>query len=146
MVSPQVTSALVMGVLAVIVVAAVARSRPWESYRPAAVGVELGETPGGGGAASRTDGTGLWVGLFLVLALGALAGVGLFVSSAGASAGLLSGPIAVGAALFVGAYLVLGVYVTARGRGHPSSMAAAETATVCGVLFLIAVSTQLIGA
>jgi len=147
MVSPQVTSALVMGILAVIVIAAVARSRPWVSYRPQPVeGVGAARSLGEDGGRPNTDETGLWVGLFLVLALGAVAGVGLFVSSAGASAGLLSGPIAVGAALFVGAYLVLGVYVTARGRGHPSSMAAAETATICGLLFLIAVSTQLIGA
>jgi hypothetical protein len=113
MISRQVTSAVVMGVLAATVIAAVARSRPWERYRPAPV--DTGGNTRTGERGPATDETGLWVGLFLVLALGAVAGVGLFVSSAGASAGLLSGPIAVGAALVVGVYLVLGVYVTARG-------------------------------
>lgn len=144
MVSPQVTSALVMGVLAVIVIAAVARSRPWQRYQPGVT--EESETGRSPGSAGGDDGTGLWIGLFLLLSLGAVAGVGVFVTSATTSMGLLSGPIVIGSALFVGIYLVLGVYVTATQRGHPKSMAAAETATVVGALFLLAVSTQLIGA
>lgn len=136
-----------MGVLAAIVVAAIARSRPWHSHQPGATDdTGTGWSPAGYEEESTLSGTGVWIGLFLVLAVGAVAGVGLFVSSAAAPTGLLSGPIVLASALFVGIYLVLGVYVTAKTRGHPRSMAAAETATVCGALFLVAVATQLIGA
>jgi len=147
MASPQITSMLVMGVLAVIVIAALARSRPWYSHQPGATDdSETGWSPGGYESESVPAGTGIWIGLFLVLAVGAVAGVAVFVSSSAAPSGLLAGPIVIVSALFVGIYLVLGVYVTAKARGHPSSMAAAETATVGGALFLIAVATQLVGA
>jgi ABC-type multidrug transport system permease subunit len=147
MVSPQITSMLVMAVLAVIVIAALARSRRWHSHQPGATDDGgTGWSPGGYEAESLLTGTSVWIGLFLVLAVGAVAGVALFVSSSAAPSGLLAGPIVLVSALFVGLYVVLGVYVTAKARGHPSSMAAAETATVGGALFLIAVASQLIGA
>jgi len=147
MVSPQVTSMLVMGVLAAVVIGALARSRPWYSHTPSAMDdTESGWVPGGYEERSVFSGTGVWVGLFLVLAVGAVVGVGLFVSSSAAPTGLLSGPILVVAGLFVGVYMALGVYVTATARGHPKSMAAAEMAAVCGALLLVAVSSQLIGA
>lgn len=147
MVTAQVTSMLVMGVLAAVVIAAIARSQPWQSYQPdtnEAIGP--GRSSAGREQDSMLGGTGVWIGLFLLLSLGAVAGVALFVTSGAAPTGLLSAPIVIGSALFVGIYLVLGVYVTAMQRGHPRSMAAAETATVVGALFLVAVSMQLIGA
>jgi len=138
---------LVMGVLVAVVIGALARSRQWYSHTPGAID-DTGEgwSTGGHEQSSPLSGTGVWIALFLVLAVGAVVGVGLFVSSAAAPTGLLSGPIVVVAALFVGVYMALGVYVTAKARGHPKSMAAAEMAAVCGALLLLAVSSQLIGA
>jgi len=136
-----------MGVLAAVVIGAIARSRPWYSHVPGARDDgEAGWEPGGNEQSSILSGTGIWIALFLVLAVGAVVGVGLFVSSTAAPTGLLSGPIVVVAALFVGVYMALGVYVTATARGHPKSVAAAEMAAVCGALLLLAVSAQLIGA
>ncbi|PSP95066.1 hypothetical protein BRC91_03420 [Halobacteriales archaeon QS_4_62_28] len=147
MVSSHVTSMLVMGILAGIVIAAIARSRPWHQYSPRATSdTEAGWSPDDQDGQSVLSGTGLWAGAFVLLSVGAIAGVVVFVSNPAAPTGLLSGPIAVAAGLFVAVYVVLGVYITATQRGHPKSLAAAETATVTGALFLLAVATQLIGA
>jgi len=146
MVSAQVTSMLVMGALAVIVIGALARSRQWHSHSPrASSDTEAGWSPGERNQESPGS-MGLWVGAFVLLAVGTIAGVAVFVTNPAAPSGLLSGPIAAAAGLFVAVYVVLGVYVTATQRGHPRSLAAAETATVTGALFLLAVATQLIGA
>ncbi|WP_276276451.1 hypothetical protein [Haloarcula regularis] len=41
-------------------------------------------------------------------------------------------------------YLLFGVYISAKRRGHPSSLAAAESATVAGTLFLVAITVRLL--
>jgi len=76
--------------------------------------------------------------------LGAVGGVFAFVTNPNAPGELFSLPVPPSAASCWG-YLLYGTYSAAKGRGHPSSIAAAETATLAGALFLVAVSSQLIG-
>lgn len=140
MAASQLASALVMGLLVAIVVAAVVRARRWRRYSPVPeAGAERRPLPG----ATTDEPVGLWVAVFAVAALGAMAGAVALVSTPGLA--LTSGPVLLGAAGVVAAYLLTGVYVLARERGHPESLAVAETATVVGALFLVAVSLQLVG-
>ncbi len=141
-----VASTLLMGTLVVLVLVAVLRSRRWYDYSPepdadatADWAVEARERP------PVLERPTTWVVGFLALMLAAVGGVFLFVTSASAPAGLLSPPVLAVGGLLLGGYLLLGVYNAARGRGHPSSIAAAETATVFGALFLLGVASQLIG-
>ncbi|WP_225332908.1 hypothetical protein [Halomicrobium urmianum] len=141
MAATQLASALVMGALVAIVVAAVVRGRRWRQYAPRPdENVEARPLPGG----AAEDPVGLWVAAFVVAALGAMAGAVALVSTP--DLGLTSGPVLIGAAGIVSLYLLSGVYFLARERGHPNSLAVAETATVVGALFLAAVAAQLIGA
>ncbi len=141
MAASQLASALVMGALVAIVVAAVVRGRRWRQYAPQP-DEDVEGRPLSAGAAE--DPVGLWVAAFVVVALGAMAGAVALVSTP--DLGLTSGPVAIGAAAIVSLYLLSGVYFLARERGHPNSLAVAETATVVGALFLAAVAAQLIGA
>lgn len=138
-------SALLMGTLVLVVVGAIARSRHWYSYAPGTVAARHQEASDGGHAgASVLDRTETWITGFVLLALGAVVGVFAFVSDPAASGSLTSGPVVVGAALFVALYVLLGVYATARQGGHSDAIAAAETAAVGGVLLLLAIALQLL--
>lgn len=143
MASSFLLSTLLMGTLAALVLVAVLRSRRWYSYSP-----ETGARVGGLSDESRPpvwSRPATWILAFVGLTALAVGGVFAFVTNPDAPAGLLSAPVlGVGGLLLVG-YLTLGVYHAAKERGHPASIAAAETATVLGVLFLVAVSAQLIG-
>jgi hypothetical protein len=140
------TSTLVMGALAVLVLVAVVRSRRWYHYSPDPDEREHGAPAlEGRTQPSLLERPGTWIAGFVALMLLAVGGVFAFVTNPDAPAELFSVPILAGGGLLVGGFLLYGTYVSAKGRGHPSSIAAAETATVVGALFLIAVSAQLIG-
>lgn len=139
-------STVLMGALAVLILVAVLRSRRWYRYSPPSAGeAGPGWTPEGRPQSSVLARPTTWIAGFVLLALLAVGGVFAFVTNPDAPAELTSAPVlGVGGAL-VGSYLLAGVYYAAKERGHPSSIAAAETATVVGALFLVAVSLQLIG-
>ncbi|MCU4802629.1 hypothetical protein OB920_19900 [Halobacteria archaeon HArc-gm2] len=140
-----VTSMLVMAALAVLVLIALVRSRRWYHYAPAPD--EHGQVPAleGERRPPLLERPTTWIVGFVALMLGAVGGVFAFVTNPDAPAGLLSLPVLAVGGLMLGGYLLYGTYSAAKGRGHPSSIAAAETATLAGALFLVAVSAQLIG-
>ena len=139
-------SSLLMGTLAVLVLVALVRSRRWYRYSPRPDGeAGVAWAPDGDAGPPLLERPEAWIAAFFGLALLAVGGVFAFVTSPAAPDGLLSVPVLVLAGLLLGPYLLLGVYTAAKGRGHPSSVAAAETATVLGALFLVAVTLQLVG-
>lgn len=138
-----VVSTLLMGVLAALVVVALLRSRHWYTYSPEA-GTELATAPGESRPPVLSRPT-TWIAGFVLLAALAVGGVFVFVTTPDAPAGLFSLPVLAVGGLMLVAYLLLGTYYAAKGRGHSSSIAAAESATLFGVLLLLAVATQLIG-
>lgn len=146
MASTYLASTLLMGALAVLVLVAVVRSRRWYHYSPEP-DEDTQVTWGQAGEARppRLEQPTGWILGFFALVLAAVGGVFAFVTNPAAPAGLLSGPVVAVAALLLGLYLLLGVYTSAKQRGHPDSIAAAETATVFSALFLAAVAAQLIG-
>lgn len=164
MVSAYLASALVMGVLAVLIVAAIGSDRRWYSYVPdSGVGRGAGHGTEAGGAshepeeelpAPRTDEaqaslferTSTWIAVFVVLVLGAVAGVFAFVSNPESTGSITGGPVVIIGGLVVVGYLLVGVNIMARQRGHSDSLAAAETGIVAGFLLLLAVTIQLLGA
>ncbi|SFR96720.1 hypothetical protein SAMN05216559_1693 [Halomicrobium zhouii] len=139
------TSALVMATLAVLVLVAIVRSRRWYHYAPAPD--EHGQVPALAGQQRPPllERPTTWIVGFLALMLGAVGGVFAFVTNPDAPGELFSVPVLAVGGLLLGGYLLYGTYSAAKGRGHPSSIAAAETATLAGGLFLLAVSAQLIG-
>jgi len=140
MVSMLLVGTVVMGAFVLGVGTFVVRSRRWHHYTPHYRPEEMPTRPGGAIAALAGQ-TWLWVATFLVLAV-AIGGVALafVVLPDGATAGLALGILG---AVLIGAYIVLGVYVSAKNRGHPRSIAAAESAVTFGILFLIAVVGQI---
>lgn len=135
--------AAIMVALAVVVVMATLRGRRWYRYSPQ-IAREVGWSPGepaaeSAGWLSRPT---TWIAAFFLVGTLSVAGVFLFATgtgSAGMSTALLG---AVGALIVV--YLVGGIYLMARGRGHSSAMAVAESLTVSGVVFLALVTIQLV--
>lgn len=133
-------STLVMGLLAVGIVALVVRGRRWRQYTPQAA---YGMDAGGGRPASAlskiSGATSTWTVAYLLLVLGFLAGAVVTLS------GALPGPaVIVGLAAALLVYLVGGVYVAMRGNGRPSAQAAAGSAVVLGLLFVLAISVKLV--
>jgi hypothetical protein len=147
MVTTYLASMALMGVLGVAVVAWMVRGRGWYQYSPGAS--TSGRSPADdreGRFESYADQPMVWVGTFAVLVVGLLIGVVASISGpveTQATAGLAVA--VVGGAGLCG-YLLFGIYLSATRRGHPRSLAVAESATVAGVLFLIAVGFQLVGA
>ena len=147
MTTAYLASTALMGVLVVAVVAWMVRGRGWYHYNPGA------STSGWSPTNDResrfetyADKPMAWVAAFAVLVVGLLIGVVASISGpveTQATAGLAVA--VVGGAGLCG-YLLFGVYLSATRRGHPRSLAVAESATVAGVLFLIAVGFQLVGA
>lgn len=141
-----VTSTVLMGVLAILVAVAIGRSRQWYHYSPEpGEGAQVGWASDGRDSPPLLERPTTWVVGFVALMVAAVGGVFAFVTNPDAPGELLSLPILAVGGLLLGLYLVAGVYYGAKGRGHPSSIAAAETATVVAALFLVAVSLQLIG-
>lgn len=135
-------STLLMGLILLVIVAAVAGSRNWRREAP--------ETPGERGAsfaarAARDPDT--WGLVFVVIVLAITAGAIVFVggfSIPGAdqqTVGLLLGAV-FGTLLAV--LLLGGIYTTARARGAGRSLAVAVGAGLLGLLFVAAIAAQLL--
>lgn len=142
--APQllVGSALMVGLL-VAVLLVTARGRGWYRYTPQTSREGVGWTPrtapaGSGGLLSRT---GTWIAGFFLLT--ALAVLGVFLFAPGAVGGSSTLLLAAVAGLVV-LYMVGGVYLVARQRGHSNALAVMESATVSGVVFLALVVVQLV--
>lgn len=144
--STYLASTLLMGTLAVLVLVAILRSRQWYHYSAEPdEGTQVDWAPEGEARPPLLERPTTWILGFFALMLAAVGGVFVFVTSPAAPGALLNMPVLAVGGLLIGFYLLFGVYSSAKGRGHPSSIAAAETATVAGALFLVAVSAQLIG-
>lgn len=161
-------SGTVMAVALLLVFLAVGLGRRWHSYVPnfvqSTATAQEGPPQVSDSAPATTDGatsadptdpgaprddgfnTLLWTLVFALVTLATVGGVFLLVTGPASVGGLLGAPIVVLAGLFVGLYLLVGVFLMASERGHPNSLAAAEMATVAGVLLLLAVTVQLFGA
>ncbi|EMA10941.1 hypothetical protein SAMN05443574_102157 [Haloarcula vallismortis] len=145
MATTYLVSTALMGVLVIAVVTWMVRGHGWYQYSPRA------STSSQSPASDResrfeayADQPLVWVAGFAVLAVGLLIGVVASISGpveTQATAGLVVA--VVGGAGLCG-YLLFGVYLSATRRGHPRSLAVAESATVAGVLFLIAIGFQLV--
>ncbi|QIO21724.1 hypothetical protein [Haloarcula sp. JP-L23] len=138
-------STAVMGLFVVVVLGWVARSRGWYHYSPNAEHLALAHTGDGETRlGAMSDDPRVLAVAFTLLVVGFVGGVTLFVSGPvemQATAGLA---VAAAGGLVLVGYLLLGVYLSATRRGHPRSLAVAESATVAGVLFLVAVTAQLL--
>lgn len=122
--STYLLSTVMMGVLVLGVAFVVARGRAWHSYRPQVFG--RGERP-------ATDDPFLWTLAFVVLLAVSLGGT-LFVLGGGSTTLVMAG-----AGVLVAAFLVAGVYVTAKSNGHPHSHAVGEAVVTLGALVLLGV-------
>lgn len=129
------TSTALMGV-AVVAVGWLAWHRGWHEYSPAEAVPRAGD-PGHLWDDPRALGV-----AFAVLVVAAVGGVVAYVSGPGP---MVATAVASGAAGLLVAYLLGGVYLSATSRGHARSLAVAESATVAGALFLVAVTVQLLG-
>jgi heme A synthase len=140
MVSTFLVSTALMAVLIAVVLGWVARRRGWYHYSPATAIVPADDGGPGTGQRLSDDPRALAV-AFAVLVVAAVLGVISFISGGppmvGTAVGLAGGGLVAG-------YLLFGVYLMATERGHPRSLAVAESATVAGVLFLVAVTAQLL--
>lgn len=126
------TSAVLMGVLALVVVLAVVLGRNWRHYT-----VRLGRPEGGflaGVARSPTA----WIVIFVGLSLGGIAAT--LAVLGGASPTLFVG----GAGVIVLGFLILGVYAMGRSRGHPHAYAVGEAVAALGAVFLLALTGMLL--
>jgi hypothetical protein len=135
----------VMGLLVVGVLLWLGRARGWYQYSP--VVSSEGWSPGVRRASTldRLAGnTSAWVVAFTLLVVGFVVGVVALVSAPDGSGGLAGPALAAGGGVVLVGYLLFGVYISAKRRGHPSSLAAAESATVAGTLFLVAITVRLL--
>ncbi|MFB6150836.1 MAG: hypothetical protein ABEJ40_03430 [Haloarculaceae archaeon] len=132
-------STLVMGLIAIGVVAVVLRGRRWEQYTPqAAYDLDAGG-PRRSGISRFASAPSTWTATFLLLAVGFLVGV---TASFG---GGISGPALIAAlAVVTGAYFVGGVYLAMREHGRPSAQAAAGSVLVLGLLLAGAIAVKLL--
>lgn len=138
-------STALMGALVLSVLAWVAKQRGWYHYSPATAIVPAGETiPGRAGSGSLADDPRALALAFGVLVVGSVGGVIAYVSGPVEQQATIGSAVALGAGGVLVGYLLFGIYVAATGRGHPRSLAVAESATVAGVLFLVAVTAQLL--
>ena len=145
MTTTYLASTALMGVLVIAVVAWMVRGRRWYQYSPGASASTRSPVSGRESQSEAlADQPMVWVAAFAVLVVGLLVGVVASISGpveTQATAGLA---VAVVGGVGLCGYLLFGVYLSATRRGHPRSLAVAESATVAGVLFLIAVSFQLL--
>ncbi|RLM96241.1 hypothetical protein [Haloarcula sp. Atlit-7R] len=134
-----------MGPFVVAVVAWIVRGRGWYQYSPGA-STSARSTAGEREDRFETyaDQPMAWVGAFAVLVVGLLVGVVASISGPVEVQSIAGLAVAIVGGAGLCGYLLFGVYLSATRRGHPRSLAVAESATVAGVLFLIAVSFQLL--
>jgi len=134
-----------MGVFVVAVVAWMVRGRRWYQYSPGAS--TSGRSPVGDRESrfeAYADRPLAWVAAFAVLVVGLLVGVVASISGPVETQSIAGLTVAVVGGAGLCGYLLFGVYLSATRRGHPRSLAVAESATVAGVLFLIAIGFQLV--
>ena len=145
MTTAYLASTALMGLLVVAVLLYMGRIRGWYQYTP--VVTDDGWSPGvdrSGQLGRLVNQPTVWLAGFTLLVVGIVVGVVAFIS-APADSGSLAGPaVALGGGLLLVGYLLFGVYVSATRRGHPRSLAVAESATIAGTLFLVAVTVQLL--
>jgi hypothetical protein len=125
-------SMILMGVLALVVIAATATSRDWYSYTP-----EIGRPEVGGLTGLSQNPTAWVVAFFLVVGL-ALATVFSALSGGGTTLFLAL------AGLLLLSFVMIGVYAAGRSRGHPHAYAVGEVVITLGLLFLLVVSAYLL--
>ncbi|MFY4812667.1 hypothetical protein ACOJIV_08255 [Haloarcula sp. AONF1] len=136
-----------MGALVVAVVAWMVRVRGWYQYSPrASTSTRSTASDRESRFETYTDKPMVWVAAFAVLVVGLLVGVVASISGPVETQSIAGLAVAVVGGAGLCGYLLFGVYLSATRRGHPRSLAVAESATVAGVLFLIAVGFQLVGA
>jgi hypothetical protein len=133
------TSTALMGVL-VLVLGWLAWSRGWYRYSPAPAVTPVGDAE----SPLWDDPRALGV-AFAVLLVGAVGGVVAYITGGVGPQSTVGPAIALGTGGLLVAYLLGGVYLSATSRGHPRSLAVAESVTVAGALFLVAVTVQLLG-
>lgn len=148
-VSP-VVSTVVMGVLLVAIVLAIARRGSPRGAQIASNRRFLpsgsAESPRGAGALVRATGSPtVWVAVFFLLVFGIGAGTLLAIGGFGVE---VPASVAMAVAgLFVavlGVYLAVGIYYAARGRGHPDSMAVAESVGTLALVIMAAIALRLV--
>ncbi|MFB6184670.1 MAG: hypothetical protein ABEI96_08965 [Haloarculaceae archaeon] len=142
-------STVVMGVVVVLVAMGVSLSPRWSRGRTQERaardrGREEGDGPTPSGFDRLVGSQSLWILVFAVLTVGtAVAVVALGSSSTGGATSAVVAFVG-GLGVLVVAYLLYGVYYMSTNRGHPRSIAVAETVSVGGLLFLVAVVAQLV--
>ncbi|MBX0288113.1 hypothetical protein EGH22_17415 [Halomicroarcula sp. F28] len=124
-----------MGVV-VVAIGWLAWHRGWADYSPAESATRGGDTD------SLWDDPWALAIAFAVLVVGAVGGVVAYITDPGP---MVATAVVAGAGALLVAYLLGGVYLLTTSRGHPRSLAVAESATVAGTLFLVAVALQLLG-
>jgi amino acid permease len=124
-------STVLMGVLVVGVAVSVRRGRTWQSYTPQRDTADVtGDTADVTANTAGSDRSLPFVLVFVVL-IGGTLGTTLFVLGGGTTAVVFGS-----AAVLVLAFLVAGVYATARSNGHPRSHAVGEAFVALGALVL----------
>lgn len=125
-------SAVVMGLLGIIVFVATARGRNWYEYTPQI------SPPEPGVVGKLTHDIRAWVLGFLILVVGATAAVLAAVSSGNLAFifGLLG--------LLVVGFLTFGVYSAGRSRGHPHAYAVGEAVIALGTIVLLGITGNLV--
>lgn len=143
MTTAYLASTALMGLFAVAVVVWMARGHGWYRYTPTS------PSDGGSSAAGRGDRLAdrpmTWVVAFTVLVVGFVGGVVAAISGSTESQAVAGLAVAIAGGTVLVGYLLFGVYLSATRRGHPRSLAVAESATVAGLLFLVAITVQLLG-
>jgi len=145
MVAAFLVSTALMGLLVVGVVGWLAWRRGWHSYAPSPRSVAL--VPADDGRAREaqlSDDPRVLAVAFAVLVVGAVGGVVAYISSPATQQPMVGTLVALAGGGLLAGYLLYGVYAAANQRGHPRSLAVAESATVAGALFLVAVTAQLL--
>lgn len=136
--------AAIMVGLAIAVLLATVRGRHWYRYTPQTSRDEGGWSPGTTEEESKSwlSRPVTWILAFFLVGILAVGGIFLYATGAGSAAMSNVLLAAVGALIVV--YLVGGIYLMARQRGHSSAMAVAESLTASGAVFLALVTFQLV--
>ncbi|MFC6975152.1 hypothetical protein ACFQL1_11585 [Halomicroarcula sp. GCM10025709] len=148
MATAYLVSTALMAVLAVAVVAWLMNGRQWYQYAPPArdaAGLpEPADAADGGPIGRLASQPAVQLAAFALLVVAVLVLPVVYISAPGGSQPMVGMAIAVGGGALVVGYLLYGVYAAASGRGHPRSLAVAESATVGGALFLVAIVVRLV--
>lgn len=135
-------AAVMLGLL-VAIFAVVTRGRGWYRYTPQTSLEDVGWTPSAlpepeGGVLSQPI---LWVLVFFVTMALVVGGVFAFATGAITASSTI---LLVGVGALVVVYLIGGIYLVARQRGHSNAAALFESITATGAVFLLLVVIQLI--